>query len=1263
MRIRGDAFNTPAGTGYHKILQIDKSLTGTSNLKLVLAFRAENSGGGVVFYDVMTGSLGAKQLGSVGKASFDQTKYYIFYAHYDPSSATEKLRAKITLDEAPFTVVLDSSSNTLITAAMNAGPTYGNVRLHRHYDGIGARDITVDGLALYSAILASGDRATEPLSTDANLLAYWPFDEGSGSSAAEINGGAAMTITSGTWQAEGNWPSAPFDSGPIAVLPGTGQLIYTGFAPRNLGRIPGGRLFTGASAARVAIPTSAALTDLAKNGRLSVITAFRIGTLATNLVLASKTGSVAARGWELLVDNVTGAGQLRFLAGGATYSDTVSPIGAVSAGVFTIAGADFDGTQGKLFVAPIDTPISEVGSYVTQSNGVTLGSDAADNLSLWNATTGSQSVDGDGIWVVIHDRVGRTTLDEKRIIQQGILTCEAGDMDRGVAMILGVSGCVGLFYLGNDGTTYDFSSNANAGTLSGTTSAGQTYNSDASGTSRNLVFAPKAFDYDSVRSPEQTSYRSTDSYAVKRYVTSATSFRAWYRRTFNDATYAAQQVIGYMVDGVYTGTLTTAQDGENSAAVSGLSASSKTIGFINAPRSRRAADGTEPQEGTFLTVVVFGASATEPTIATPSAQWAIVGDSILAGYVANPPGQKAALMQLRYALPDGADAIAMPGFGGMQLSHITDSAGAQTDWVNRIIAQGTAGVIIELGANDKNNESMSAADFETALAGLVDELIAAGYTKPIILASTTLTTSLEGANSFGDTLDDYRAANSNVASTRGPQVRYLNLKPVVVSGDLAADGAHILNSGQDKLAPVLDAAMSGTPAVASPGVGALTYAGFAPTVAVSNNRNVQPSTGALVLAGFAPTVFASSARNVLPGVGALSYSGFAPTIAVSNNKNVTPGVAALTLVGFAPTVAASNHKNVLPGVGALVLAGFAPTVSVSDNKNALAGVGVLTLNGFAPSVSTSDNRNVATGTGALVLAGFVPTVSVSDLKVVRPDVGALVYTGFAPSIAATDNRIASPDTAALVLTGFAPSVVASDHKTVAPGAGALAYDGHAPIVVADGSQIMGPGTGELMLAGFEPTVSVSANQSVAPGAAQLSYEGFAPDVVASDAREVAPGAGSLAFNGFAPTVRVSDHKIARPGVGALTYVGYAPAVSIGDARVVQVGRASLLYAGYAPSVSISDFKVARPGVGALLYTGHAPTVVALAPLVIAPQSAVLVLTGYAPTINIAGVVGIPIDGTVVMVPRLTGAVQVGSKLSGKVEFGAKLSGHVIISPA
>jgi len=217
------------------------------------------------------------------------------------------------------------------------------------------------------------------------------------------------------------------------------------------------------------------------------------------------------------------------------------------------------------------------------------------------------------------------------------------------------------------------------------------------------------------------------------------------------------------------------------------------------------------------------------------------------------------------------------------------------------------------------------------------------------------------------------------------------------------------------LAVELDASGSGT--TVTPGVGALTLTGFAPTVLTP--QKVLPGVGQLTLTGFAPTVL--TPRLVQPGVGQLTLTGFAPTVLTP--RLVQTGLGQLTLTGFAPTVViAPVGSSVLaqPGVGQLTLTGFAPTVLTP--QKVLPGVGALTLTGFAPTVLTP--QKVQPGVGALTLTGFAPTVLTP--RTVQTGLGALTLTGFAPTVVvapASSVGLAQPGVGQLTLTGFAPTVV------------------------------------------------------------------------------------------------------------------------------------------------------------------------------------------------------------------------------------------------
>lgn len=230
--------------------------------------------------------------------------------------------------------------------------------------------------------------------------------------------------------------------------------------------------------------------------------------------------------------------------------------------------------------------------------------------------------------------------------------------------------------------------------------------------------------------------------------------------------------------------------------------------------------------------------------------------------------------------------------------------------------------------------------------------------------------------------------------------------------------------------------------------------------------NVLPDVGALSLAGFSPSVSVTNNTNVSAGLGEIALNGFSPVVSVTQHQNITPGFGEVLIIGFSPTV--ETPRNVTPDLGVLTLNGFSPSVSVSDNKVVLPSNGELLLTGFEPSISIGNNRNVEPGTGELTLNGFNPSVSVTDHKVINPGLGEITINGFAPSVQTPVNI--SANYGEIQLNGFSPSVVASDHKNVSPD------------------------FGQLNLVGFEPTITIQAGVNVEPLTGSITITGFAPNV-------------------------------------------------------------------------------------------------------------------------------------------------------------------------
>lgn len=319
----------------------------------------------------------------------------------------------------------------------------------------------------------------------------------------------------------------------------------------------------------------------------------------------------------------------------------------------------------------------------------------------------------------------------------------------------------------------------------------------------------------------------------------------------------------------------------------------------------------------------------------------------------------------------------------------------------------------------------------------------------------------------------------------------------------------------------------GSPVSVTPGVGAHTYTGFAPTVAVSNNQAVSPGIGQEVKAGFAPTPSSTQNKSATPGVGAHTYAGFAPTPFAADAKSAIPGVGAHSYSGLAPTAGQTQNKEALPGKGDVVFTGFAPTISVSNNQNVSPGIGQETKTGFAPSPVATANTFATPGVGQETKTGFSPSTSNSANKNATPGLGQETKTGFAPNANATANQAATPGKGDVVHTGYAPLAFAGSINSVVPGVGAQSYAGFAPSLAITQNKQATPGAGQLVEVGASPVVAVSDNRNVTPGVGAETKTGFTPSVVVSFNQFVTPGLGSMIFVGFAPTV-VGTNIVIRP---------------------------------------------------------------------------------------------------------------------------------------
>ena len=91
--------------------------------------------------------------------------------------------------------------------------------------------------------------------------------------------------------------------------------------------------------------------------------------------------------------------------------------------------------------------------------------------------------------------------------------------------------------------------------------------------------------------------------------------------------------------------------------------------------------------------------------------------------------------------------------------------------------------------------------------------------------------------------------------------------------------------------------------------------------------------------------FSSADKTISPGIGELAFAGYPPSVGITDHKTILPGLGELTLAGFAPTVAVApvgGDKTLAPNAGTLTITGFTPVVWVYTKyvrRRMMTGVG------------------------------------------------------------------------------------------------------------------------------------------------------------------------------------------------------------------------------------------------------------------------------------------------------------------------------------
>ncbi len=228
----------------------------------------------------------------------------------------------------------------------------------------------------------------------------------------------------------------------------------------------------------------------------------------------------------------------------------------------------------------------------------------------------------------------------------------------------------------------------------------------------------------------------------------------------------------------------------------------------------------------------------------------------------------------------------------------------------------------------------------------------------------------------------------------------------------------------------------------------------------------------------------TTGTTVTPTTASLELTTYAPTVTVTDNKEVVPEIAELELTPYPPE--ALTPQTITPGIAELVLEAFAPGIELTIL--ATPGVAALALTSFAPSIQKTNDWLITPGVAALEFTLYAPSLTPGE--VIRPGAASLVLTTYAPGIVVPVSVTIS--VAELELTRYAPGVTATDNQLVTPGAASLVLTTYAPGIVTPVSVAIS--VAELELTRYAPGVTATDNQLVTPGIAELVLTAYSPSI-------------------------------------------------------------------------------------------------------------------------------------------------------------------------
>ena len=255
--------------------------------------------------------------------------------------------------------------------------------------------------------------------------------------------------------------------------------------------------------------------------------------------------------------------------------------------------------------------------------------------------------------------------------------------------------------------------------------------------------------------------------------------------------------LGVYVNGVFQQALTPPASTLQSQMLT-LPAGTNRVEFVSGLQT--SPSGQIPALGTFFVSAYADAPMTAISEA-PVNRLLLYGDSITVGADSTVPTQSGWGILIRgyaaaYSSPFN---VAWEAYGYRTLYRDYQNPGNLTAFVAQLVAYNPAKIWLAIGTNDYGIITWSAANFGAAYAAVLDAIHTA-LPSCLIYTQTPIVRTSEAANSFGNTLGDYRTAIASAQSTRTGFTAFVDGTTILTTADLDGTGVHPTTAGHAKYA-------------------------------------------------------------------------------------------------------------------------------------------------------------------------------------------------------------------------------------------------------------------------------------------------------------------------------------------------------------------------------------------------------------------------------------------------------------------------------